>query len=145
MQDIQDTVETTMKAMIAEANMQNITGVCVIAIARRKGDSANFTVVSESQVVERLVREPDIRGRGPGDMGTNYYSVAQMKVGEMLDTLTNSGCSEKAVLKYGEPGFKGGVIREVNGVYYMTAFSGASEEQDLIVAEAGMIFLVKAA
>lgn len=71
----------------------------------------------------------------------NFLSVAYSKAGEMIDTFQNSGTTARVPL-LGEFNFKGGVISKVQENYVLVVFSGASGEEDTIVAQQGLDFLL---
>lgn len=67
----------------------------------------------------------------------NFLSVAYSKAGEMVDTLKHSGNAGREPL-LGEFGFFGGVIEKYETGYVIAVFSGATGEEDTIIAEAGL-------
>jgi hypothetical protein len=69
--------------------------------------------------------------------GYNFIGVAYSKAAEMADTKLNSGSKVRPAYQ-GEFGYQGGVIKKVQTGYVLTVFSGATSEQDLEIAKAGM-------
>jgi hypothetical protein len=67
----------------------------------------------------------------------NFLSVAYSKAGEMIDTLKNSGNAGRAPL-LGEFGFLGGLIEKYENGYLVAVFSGATGEEDTLIAQAGL-------
>ncbi len=72
----------------------------------------------------------------------NFLAITYTKAGEMVDTLKNSGTTERTPL-LGEFNFLGGVIKKVNNGYILAVFSGATGEEDTVVAEAAIDSLLQ--
>jgi hypothetical protein len=67
----------------------------------------------------------------------NFMAIAYAKLTEMCNTLQNSGSQERKLLA-GEQGWVGGAIKNVNDIYYIAAFSGATSEDDLVISQFGL-------
>jgi hypothetical protein len=67
----------------------------------------------------------------------NYYAIAHAKIGEMVDTFKNSGMEGRAKLR-GELGYIGGVVKSSGSGHYFAAFTGASGDEDVMVAQYGI-------
>jgi uncharacterized protein GlcG (DUF336 family) len=106
-----------------------VKGVAVLAFI--PGDSS-LSWISKMKVVGAMANE-----------SANYLAVAYSKAGEMAETLQNSGSGIREP-KLGEFGWQGGVIQKVEGGYILAAFSGASGEQDVEIATAGLKQLLNA-
>ena len=91
-------------------------------------------------VIGLIERDPD-PSRGEDDTGTNYFAVAMSKLARMISTEQDSGLSTSP-LKYGEVPCRGGLIRVVLKGTILTGFSGGTEDQDVLVAQAGMDILL---
>jgi len=113
--------------MIARAKALEIKGVAVVAFYAQE-----IGLVSRMQIVESRRNE-----------AANFIAIVYAKMAEMCDTLQDSGSGVREPLR-GELGYVGGAIRHLrkleNGVslYCLTAFSGASSEEDLDVSKCGM-------
>jgi len=73
---------------------------------------------------------------------SNLLGVASTKAAEMADTHLDSGSKIREILT-GELGYKGGLIKKVNGGFVLAVFSGGKSEQDLEVAKIGLDYLIK--
>ncbi len=100
-----------------------VKGVAVIAFI--PGDTA-ITWISKMKVVGAM-----------GNESANFLAVAYSKAGEMAETLKDSGSGIREP-KLGEFGWQGGLIHKVEGGYILAAFSGATGEQDVEIATAGL-------
>ena len=72
--------------------------------------------------------------------GANYLAIAYSKAAEMAETYKNSSTSSREP-KHGEYGYPGGIIKKVKSGYILTAFSGATGEQDAEAATEGIDWL----
>lgn len=124
--------ELALNAMQAQAEKLNVRGVaCVLYLSDTDND-----LKPVFRPVGRIERDPDPT-KGPDDHGTNYLAVVWAKVAQMVSILADSGLGTRA-LKFGENGFRGGLIIRFNEGYFLTAFSGGSEDQDVSIALAGI-------
>jgi len=67
----------------------------------------------------------------------NYLAIAYSKAAEMADLYKDSGSGTREVL-HGEFGYQGGIIKKIDSGYILAVFSGASGEQDVEIAQAGL-------
>ena len=67
----------------------------------------------------------------------NFLAIAYTKAGEMVDTLQNSGTTNRIPL-LGEFNFLGGLIEKIKNGHLLVVFSGATGEEDTIIARAGL-------
>ncbi len=104
----------------------SVKGVALIAFI--PGDTA-LTWTSKMQVVGAIK-----------NASANYLAIAYSKAAEMADTYLDSGSGSRGIL-HGEFGYMGGVIKKVDSGYILAVFSGASGEQDLEIAGAGLEWL----
>lgn len=115
----------TLNSMKLKAQEMNIKGVGMVAYYNYK--SKNWT--SKMSIMGALKNDT-----------VNFLSVAYSKAGEMIDTLQNSGSTDRIPL-LGEYNFLGGVIKKVGNDYVLAVFSGATGEEDTIVAQHGLDFM----
>lgn len=130
------------EVMVEKAHDLGVNGVAVALV------SDNFDILEPCmRVVNRAFRDPDPEGRGPDDQGTNYYAVAWAKVAQMLRTQKDSGTRfdelGQPVIRYGEVPYRGGRIVSDGKRFFLTAFSGSTAENDLIIASAGIKALLE--
>ncbi len=109
----------------------------VAAVLVLEDGASNFHIAF--QVNGSIERNID-RTRGKNDRGTNYLGVVSTKIAEMFSTYMDSGTASRAT-KVGETGFHGGRTDERIGCRVFVAYSGGTQEQDLICADAGMLEL----
>jgi len=126
---IDELTDAALAAIESRAAELNITGVAVVAYAQ--GDSIQDWT-SKMAVVGRMKMAPSATGKG-----TNFLAIAYAKAAEMADTLENSGTVERPPM-IGEFGWRGGLIAQVRTGYAIVAFSGASADEDVEVAQAGL-------
>ena len=69
--------------------------------------------------------------------GWNLVAIAWSKVGEVIASSANSGNPDRKKIM-GELGFVGGAYEECEGYKLAFAFSGATSEEDLEIAEYGI-------
>lgn len=100
-----------------------VKGVAVVAYI--PGD-ASVTWISKMKVAGALANE-----------SANFLAVAYSKAGEMAETLQDSGSGVREP-KLGEFGWQGGIIKKLETGYLLAAFSGATGEQDVEIANKGM-------
>ena len=115
----------TLNSMKLKAQEMNIKGVGMVAYYNYK--SKNWT--SKMSIMGALKNDT-----------VNFLSVAYSKAGEMIDTLQNRGSTDRIPL-LGEYNFLGGVIKKVGNDYVLAVFSGATGEEDTIVAQHGLDFM----
>ena len=104
----------------------SVKGVALIAFI--PGDTA-LSWTSKMQVVGAIK-----------NASANYLAIAYSKAAEMADTYLDSGSGSREIL-HGEFGYMGGVIKKVDSGFILAVFSGASGEQDLEIANAGLEWL----
>jgi hypothetical protein len=121
-------VEAALLEMEKAASEINIVGVGIVAYV--PGDTT-VEWLSKMKVVKAI-----------GDDEANFLAIAYTKASEMVMTHQDSGSEVRPALR-GEFGYKGGVIRKVRSGYVLATFSGAHWTKDLMVAEAGVNYLLK--
>lgn len=104
----------------------SVKGVALIAFI--PGDTT-LTWTSKMKVVGALK-----------NASANYLAIAYSKAAEMADTYLDSGNGTREIL-HGEFGYMGGNIQKVESGYILSVFSGASGEEDLEIARAGLEWL----
>ncbi len=116
-------------ALIEQAAQKiSIKGVAIIAFI--PGDKTT-SWISKMKVVGHLT-----------DGKNNLLGIASAKASEMADTHLDSGIGVREIYS-GELGYKGGLIKKVNGGYILAVFSGGKSEQDLEVSKIGLDWLSK--
>lgn len=115
--------DACLSSMEQTALKMEVKGVAVLAFI--PGDTS-LSWISKMKVVGAMTNE-----------SANYLAVAYSKAGEMAETLKNSGSGVREP-KLGEFGWQGGIIKKVEEGYILAAFSGASGEQDVEIATAGL-------
>jgi hypothetical protein len=132
-----DNFQTVSGMMIDEmeshARKLGVKGVALVASMDKYGHSW----LSRMKAVE-TIKDIPANPEGHEYPGYNFIGIAYSKAAEMADTRLNSGSKSRPVYQ-GEFGYQGGVIREVPSGFMLTVFSGASGEQDLEIANVGMI------
>ena len=118
-----EAAEPALQAMQKKAESMKMKGAALVAFIPGE-KTAGW--VSRMLVVGEFVKGKD-----------NVPGVAYSKAAEMADTLKNSGSGERPPLK-GEYGYKGGVIRKIDGGYVLAAFSGGRAEDDVKVSQEGL-------
>lgn len=126
-----DNEELALAAMQAKSEELKVEGVAVVLICTR--DDGSFQ--PRFAIMGRMERDPD-PSKDPTDTGVNYIGVALTKLAEMFLTGKNSGTSGKPVKK-GELGFRGGKVVYEKDDFFYTAFSGGTQDEDVLIAEAG--------
>jgi hypothetical protein len=99
----------------------NLTGVSVAGVFGQ-----NRNLLSQSRDCGKLF-----------NTNWNYLAVALSKIAEMCDTLADSGSPSRNEVQ-GEFGYEGGTIRQAGDKFYVSAFSGAKGEEDLVIAKFGI-------
>ncbi len=74
--------------------------------------------------------------------GWNLVAIAWSKAGEVIASLANSGNPDREKIM-GELGFVGGAYAQCDGYKLAFAFSGATSEEDLEIAEYGIAQFLK--
>lgn len=119
--------DKSLNSMEAKAQEMNIKGIGMVAYYNIEKE--NWT--SKMSIMGALKNDT-----------VNFLSVAYSKAGEMIDTLQNSGTTDRIPL-LGEYNFLGGVIEKIEDDYVLTVFSGATGEEDTVVAEVGMDSIIQ--
>jgi hypothetical protein len=114
------------------ARKLGVKGVIVVASM----DNSGLSWVSQMKAVD-TIKVLDGSPEKSQYPGYNFIGVAYSKAAEMADTKLNSGSKVRPAYQ-GEFGYQGGVIKKVQTGYVLTVFSGATSEQDLEIAKAGM-------
>lgn len=115
--------ENSLNAMAIKAQKMNLKGVGLIAYMEGLDKSS---WISKMKVCGALKNEE-----------ANFLAIAYTKAGEMVDTLQNSGTTDRKPL-LGEFNFLGGLIEKTNTGYVLAVFSGATGEEDTLIAQAGL-------
>lgn len=129
-------VSNALIAMAAAARGMHVGGVATIMSTV---DGIHFEM--RALVVDRIERLPDPATRGESDTGTNYLAVALSKGAQMALTGVDSGMQERAPCT-GELNYRGGVVGQSNGTTYYFSFSGGTQDEDVLIAQAGRTSLI---
>lgn len=108
-------------------------GAAVIALC--KTGSQRFR--SSVWVNESFERLPDLIGRGPDDLGSDYLAIVWIKIAEMMSTYRDSGDLNRPLRK-GELGFRGGIIIQFLDGFVYIAYSGGTPDEDVAISMAGV-------
>jgi hypothetical protein len=119
-----------LDSMIAQAIKLKLQGAAVVAYI--DGD-ATKSWISKMVVVGSFRKAPTEKHRG----GANSVAIAYSKAAEMAESLKNSGNSGRPVMA-GETGYRGGLIAKCANGYAIAAFSGGTQDQDVLVSQAGI-------
>ncbi len=111
-----------MKSKAIEMGMEGV----AVASVLNSGETVDW--IGEMKVVGKVL---DLEG------GYNLVAVAWSKCGEVIATLADSGNPDRQMLT-GELGYTGGAYGEYEGCKMAFAFSGATSEEDLVVARHGI-------
>ena len=111
-----------MEAKALEMKIQGVGVACFLD----KSSAADW--IGEMKVVETPYNLKE---------GWNLVAIAWSKAGEVIASCANSGNPERKKIM-GELGFVGGAYVEYDGCKLAFAFSGATSEEDLEVAEYGI-------
>ena len=114
-----------LEDMKAKAIEMSIQGVATASILN-KGETVDW--IGEMKVVGTPL---DTKG------GFNLVAVAWSKCGEVIATGADSGNPNHQTMT-GELGYAGGAYDEYEGCRMAFAFSGATSEEDLVVAKYGI-------
>lgn len=121
-------VDRSLVLMEQAADKMGIKGVAVMIFI--PGEET-VSGVSKMKVVGSMTRKT-----------INFLAVANSKIAEMADTHLDSGSKVREPLT-GETGWRGGLIKKVDSGYIMAAFSGGTEDEDIVVAQAGIENMLK--
>ncbi len=131
-----DHFQSIAEQMIAEmeklARKLEVSGVILVA----RMDKDGLSWISQMKAVETMKVVPG-NTEGHAWPGYNFIGIAYSKAAEMADTRLNSGSKIRPAYQ-GEFGYSGGLIHEAENCYILTVFSGATEELDLKIAQAGL-------
>ncbi len=111
-----------MEAKALEMKIQGVGVACFL------DESSKFDWIGEMKVVETPYNLKE---------GWNLVAIAWSKAGEVIASGANSGNPDRKKIM-GELGFVGGAYEECDGYKLVFAFSGATSEEDLEVAEYGI-------
>ena len=120
-ENILQTLAEILERMSAKASEMNLRGISVAGYF-----DANKSLISQTKDCGKMFEN-----------NFNSLAVAFSKIAEMCDTLKNSGSQVRPPYK-GEFGWPGGAIKQVGAIYFVAAFSGATGEDDLAIAECGL-------
>jgi uncharacterized protein GlcG (DUF336 family) len=132
MEEFQSNAAKIIIEMENHARKLGVKGVIVVASM----DNSGLSWVSQMKAVD-TIKVLDGSPEKSQYPGYNFIGVAYSKAAEMADTKLNSGSKVRPAYQ-GEFGYQGGVIKKVQTGYVLTVFSGATSEQDLEIAKAGM-------
>ena len=120
-----DLLVRVLDDMEAKATEMKVTGVGVACFLNKDSE---VDWIGEMKVVETPYKLKE---------GWNLVAIAWSKAGEVIAACANSGDPERKRIM-GELGFVGGAYAESDGYKLAFAFSGATSEEDLEVAEYGI-------
>ena len=123
--ELREKLVMALDDMKAKAKEMGIEGVATASILN-KGETVDW--IGEMRVVGTLL---DLKG------GFNLVAVAWSKCGEVIATGADSGNPNHKTIT-GELGYAGGAYDEHEGCKMAFAFSGATSEEDLVVAKYGI-------
>lgn len=123
--ELREKIGMVLEDMKAKAIEMDIQGVATASVLN-KGETVDW--IGEMKVVGTLL---DTKG------GFNLVAVAWSKCGEVIATEADSGDPNHQTMT-GELGYAGGAYGEYAGCKLAFAFSGASSEEDLVVAKYGI-------
>ncbi len=132
MENFQMVAAKMITEMESHARKLGVKGVIVIASM----DDSGFSWMSQMKAVDSI-KVLDDSPEKKQYSGYNFIGIAYSKAAEMADTKLDSGSKVRPAYQ-GEFGYQGGVIKEVQSGYILSVFSGATSEQDLEIAKAGM-------
>ena len=123
--ELREKLVMALDDMKAKAKEMGIEGVATASILN-KGETVDW--IGEMRVVGTLL---DLKG------GFNLVAIAWSKCGEVIATGADSGNPNHKTIT-GELGYAGGAYDEHEGCKMAFAFSGATSEEDLVVAKYGI-------
>lgn len=112
-----------LEVMVKEAEARGMKGAAVVAWVPGE---RTLAWESKMRAVENIVL---------GE--ANVLAIAYCKLSEMADTLRDSGSQVRKPL-HGELGYRGGAIRPTEGGFFLAAFSGGKDTDDLDVSRKGL-------
>lgn len=123
-----------MRAKAEELGIQHGAGFVLVESPKEKWEIRGF-------LVKRIDRDtiPTIPDQEyiPGDEGTNYVGIAWMKCAFSMRTGLPSGTTHQP-RKQGETPYRGSIVVSLpGGSRGILFFSGSSEDNDVLIAEAG--------
>ncbi len=124
-EQLRENLVKALDDMKAKAIEMGIQGVATASFLN-KGEDVDW--IGEMRVVGTPL---DLKG------GFNLVAVAWSKCGEVIATGADSGNPDHQTLT-GELGYAGGAYGEYEGCKLAFAFSGATSEEDLVVAKYGI-------
>lgn len=124
---------TAIVAMARKAAAMNVSGVAGVMVVT--DFSPNSLQNIKFQPVKRYHREPDPKGRGEDDIGTNYGAVVSAKIWQVFRTGEPSG---KAQAAGGENQWRGALLLRTKFGTVICGFSGGTQQQDVEIADAGV-------
>ena len=124
-EQLRENLVKALDDMKAKAIEMGIQGVATASFLN-KGEDVDW--IGEMRVVGTPL---DLKG------GFNLVAVAWSKCGEVIATGADSGNPDHQTLT-GELGYAGGAYDEYEGCKLAFAFSGATSEEDLVVAKYGI-------
>ncbi len=132
MDDFQGVAGPMIAAMETHAKKLRVKGVILVAAM----DDNGLSWISRMKAVE-TIKDVPANPEKHEYPGYNFIGIAYSKAAEMADTRLNSGSKTRPAFQ-GEFGYPGGLIRKVRSGFILTVFSGATGEQDMEIAGAGM-------
>ena len=124
-EQLREKLALALEDMKAKAIEMGIEGVATASVLNN-GDSVDW--IGEMKVVGLYCNYND---------GYNLVAIAWSKCGEVIATQADSGDPNHKTI-VGELGYAGGAYDEYEGCKLAFAFSGATSEEDLVVAKYGI-------
>ena len=124
-EQLKEKLALALEDMKAKAIEMGIEGVAAASVLNN-GDSIDW--IGEMKVVGSYCNRKD---------GFNLVAIAWSKCGEVIATQADSGDPNHKTI-VGELGYAGGAYDEYDGCKLAFAFSGATSEEDLVVARYGI-------
>lgn len=124
-EQLKEKVALALDDMKAKALEMGIEGVAAVSVLN-SGDTVDW--IGEMKVVGRYLDH---------DGGFNLVAVAWSKCAEVMATLADSGNPDHKPMT-GELNYTGGAYDEFEGIRMAFAFSGATSEEDYVVAKHGI-------
>ena len=124
-EQLREKLALALEDMKAKAIEMGIEGVATASVLNN-GDSVDW--IGEMKVVGSYCNWKD---------GFNLVAVAWSKCGEVIATQADSGDPNHKTIP-GELGYAGGAYDEFEGCKLAFAFSGATSEEDLVIAKHGI-------
>ena len=124
-EQLREKLAMALEDMKAKAIEMGIEGVAAASVLN-SGDTINW--IGEMKVVGKYLDH---------DGGFNLVAVAWSKCAEVMATLADSGNPNHQAIT-GELNYTGGAFDEYEGIRMAFAFSGATSEEDYVVAKHGI-------